>query len=115
MTSSRINKKGIFQSELDTLLHKFNKIDTWTKEKKNLKSLIIEQIKQDNLSIFIGSKHIYKLSRFGQTRKLKKPKVMFPENSLFENKEVELLCMGKQHCDFIFIAVSEIKKSKSTD
>jgi len=90
------------------LLNQFNKIRTWTNEKKNLKTEIIKTIKKEKLYVFIGSKNTFKLTRFGARRKVSNQMLSSLQSVNFKTKEIELICMGQEHCDYMYIAAKEI-------
>jgi len=93
---------------LHELLDQFNTISTWTKEKKRLKNKVIENIQKEKLYVFVGSKHLFKMTRFGEIRKIFSKELSFLKPKTFKAKEVELVCMGQEHCVYIYIAVREI-------
>ena len=92
------------------LLDQFNTISTWTKEKKNLKIKIIQEIQKEKLYIFVGSKNTFNLTRFGETRKVSNQALSHLRSDNFKAKEIELICMGQEHCDYMYIAAKEIGK-----
>jgi hypothetical protein len=91
---------------LSEILINFNKISTWAKEKKKYKNQIIKKIKKEKLYVFIGSKSSFKLTKFGETRMVSSQTLSHLKN--FKTKELELICMDKEHCDYMYIAVKEI-------
>ena len=93
---------------LKELLNQFNKISTWTNEKKILKTEIIKTIKREKLYVFVGSKNTFKLTRFGVTRKISKEALSYLQRANFKAEEIELICMGQEHCDYMYIAAKEI-------
>jgi len=110
-----VNKKEQTTFSLDELLSRFNKISTWTKEKKDLKSQITEQVNRDRLYSFTGSKHSYKLTRFGESRKISNQEFFLLEGKRFDSPEVELVCMGQEHCVFMHIAARELPQSNANN
>ena len=100
---------------LDELLCRFNKIATWTKAKKDLKSQITELVTKDRFYTFIGSKHFYRLTRFGETRKISNHEFFLLEGKRFVSQEVELVCLGQDHCVFMHIAARELLQSKANN
>jgi hypothetical protein len=93
---------------LHELLDQFNKISAWTKEKKILKMKIIQEIKNEKLYVFIGSKNTFNLTRFGENRKVSNQTLSSIQGVNFKAKEIELICMGQEHCDYMYIAAKEI-------
>ena len=93
---------------LQELLNQFNKIRTWTKEKKSLKMKIIQKIQNEKLYVFIWSKNTFKLTKFGATRKVSKKTLSYLHSDNFKTEEIELICMGREHCNYMFIAAKEI-------
>ena len=93
---------------LEELLNQFNKIRTWTNEKKKLKTEIIKTIQKEKLYVFVGSKNTFKLARFGATRKVSKKALSYLHSDNFKAEEIELICMGQEHCDYMYIAAKEI-------
>ena len=91
---------------LQELLNQFNKIRTWTNEKKNLKTEIIKKIKKEKLFVFVGSKSSFKLTRFGNSRIISSQTLSHLKK--FKTKELELICIGQEHCDYIYIVAKEI-------
>jgi hypothetical protein len=98
---------------LQELLNQFNAISTWTKEKKQLKLKIIQKTQQEKLYVFVGSKNTFKLTRFGQTRKVSNQTLGYLHSHNFKSKEIELICMGQEHCDHMYFAAKEIDKNKA--
>jgi len=98
---------------LHELLDQFNTISTWTKEKKNLKMKIIQKIQNEKLYVFVGSKNTFKLTRFGETRKVSNQTLGHLHSHNFKAKEIELICIGQEHCDHMYIAAKEIEKNKA--
>jgi len=98
---------------LHELLDQFNTISTWTKEKKSLKMKIIQKIQNEKLYVFVGSKNTFKLTRFGETRKVSDQTLGYLHSHNFKAKEIELICMGQEHCDHMYIAAKEIEKNKA--
>jgi len=94
------------QEALKDILINFNKISTWTKEKKNLKTEIIKKIKKERLFVFVGSKSSFKLTRFGKSRIISSQTLSHLKK--FKTKELELICIGQEHCDYMYIAAKEI-------
>jgi hypothetical protein len=105
-----MNKVKREYSTLDELLIKFNEVKTWTKEKKDLKNKVIRKIKEDNLYIFIENKNLFRLTKFGQSRKVSNQALSHLRSDNFKAKEIELICMGQEHCDYMYIAAKEIGK-----
>ena len=93
---------------LQELLNQFNKIRTWTNEKKKLKTEIIKTIQKEKLYVFVGNKNTFKLTRFGASRKVSKKTYSYLHSDNFKTEEIELICMGREHCDYMFIAAKEI-------
>ena len=93
---------------LHELLDQFNTISTWTKEKKSLKMKIIQKIQNEKLYVFIGSKNTFNLTRFGEKRKVSNQTLSSLHSVNFNTKEIELICMGQEHCDYMYIAAKEI-------
>ncbi len=93
---------------LHELLDQFNTISTWTKEKKSLKMKIIQKIQNEKLYVFIGSKNTFNLTRFGEKRKVSNQTLSSLHSVNFNAKEIELICMGQEHCDYMYIAAKEI-------
>lgn len=94
---------------LNELLDQFNKINTWTKEKKNLKMKIMQKIQDEELYVFVGSKNTFKLTRFGERRKVSNQTLSSLHSVSLKAKEIELICMGQEHCDYMYIAAKEIR------
>jgi hypothetical protein len=93
---------------LHELLDQFNTISTWTKEKKSLKIKIIQKIHNEKLYVFIGNKNTFNLTRFGENRKVSNQTLSSLHRVNFKAKEIELICMGQEHCDYMYIAAKEI-------
>lgn len=98
---------------LQELLNQFNAISTWTNEKKHLKLKIIQKIQKEKLYVFVGNKNTFKLTRFGETRKVANQTLGYLHSHNFKAKEIELICMGQEHCDHMYIAAKEIEKKKA--
>lgn len=93
---------------LNELLNQFNAISTWTNEKKSLKMKIIQKIQNEKLYVFVGSKNTFNLTRFGEKRKVSNQTLSSLHSVNFKAKEIELICMGQEHCDYMYIAAKEI-------
>jgi hypothetical protein len=98
-------------STLDELLNQFKQIETWTKDKFKLKSRIINLIKSEECYIFTGSKNLFKLSKFGDKRTVSRKELELPDKELIKYNEIEIICIGQEHCDYMFFA--ERKSTRS--
>jgi hypothetical protein len=89
-------------------LKNFNEITTWKKKKKDLKNAIIKKIQNENIYVFIGSKNTFNLTRFGESRKVSNQTLSSLHSVNFKSKEIELICLGQEHCNYMYIAAKEI-------
>lgn len=90
------------------LLKEFKRINTWTKKKKDLKSAIIQKIQDEKHYVFVGSRNTFKLTRFGEARRVSNQMLSTLHSFNFKAKEIELICLGQEHCDFMYIAAIEL-------
>jgi hypothetical protein len=95
---------------LDELLLEFNNIKTWNARKKGLKIDIIKYLESEGYLFFVGSKHIYQLTKIGQRRKLTINDLSEQPLDRFKDKDVQLICLGQEHCDYMHLAAKEITK-----
>ena len=75
---------------------------------KSLKMKIIQKIQNEKLYVFVGSKNTFNLTRFGEKRKVSNQTLSSLHSVNFKAKEIELICMGQEHCDYMYIAAKEI-------
>jgi hypothetical protein len=94
--------------KLDYLLSKFNSLKTWNKEKRSLKSEIIKHLKTEGYLFFVGSKHIYKLTKTGDICQFKISNKQDGPLNKFRNQEIQLICLGQEHCDYMHFAAKQI-------
>jgi hypothetical protein len=92
---------------LSVMLDEFKKIKTWTKNKKTLKSKIITEILKLKLQIITTSKSEFHLTKFGQTKILKKSESIKNINSHTKSKKIQLICLGQEHCVYYRIAIRD--------
>ncbi len=94
---------------LSKLLLEFNQIKTWTKRKKTLKHLILEEVDRLNLPKTVVNKNAFQLSRFGQTKNFKPNESILELDSYIDaKKSKQLICLGLEHCVFYWIAIREV-------
>lgn len=66
----------------------------------------MDKRKKEKLYVFIGSKSSFRLTKLGETRMVSSQTLSHLKN--FKAKEIELICMGQEHCDYMYIAAKEI-------
>ncbi len=94
---------------LSKLLLEFNQIKTWTKRKKTLKHLILEEVDRLNLPKTVVNKNTFQLSRFGQTKNIAPNESASDLDSyLGSKKSKQLICIGLEHCVFYWIAIRDV-------